>query len=173
VKRRRYQRKARPHGEVELNMAAMLDMAFQLLAFFILTFRPSAVESQVSLRMPPAIVVGARSDLNFNPDQKIDEDLNKPQIPLSVHATADGEIARIEIGSRSISGQQPPEQVLAGLHSALHGILKEAPFDGVALQVSPGLLYERLMQVVDVCTKQTLASGEPLTKVSINEISGE
>ena len=28
--------------EVELNLAAMLDMAFQLLTFFILTFRPAA-----------------------------------------------------------------------------------------------------------------------------------
>ena len=50
----KYKKKPRSQGDVELNMAAMLDMAFQLLAFFILTFRPSAVESQVSLRMPPA-----------------------------------------------------------------------------------------------------------------------
>ena len=39
----RYKKKARSHGEVELNMTAMLDMAFQLLAFFILTFHPSPV----------------------------------------------------------------------------------------------------------------------------------
>ncbi len=40
-------------SEVELNLAAMLDMAFQLLAFFVLTFRPPPAESQISLRLPP------------------------------------------------------------------------------------------------------------------------
>ena len=37
----RRKKKSRGKEEVELNLAAMLDMAFQLLAFFILTFRPS------------------------------------------------------------------------------------------------------------------------------------
>ena len=39
--------------EVELNLAAMLDMAFQLLTFFILTFKPAPIEGQIALRMPP------------------------------------------------------------------------------------------------------------------------
>jgi len=34
-------------------MAAMLDMAFQLLTFFVLTWRPAAAEGQIQLRMPP------------------------------------------------------------------------------------------------------------------------
>jgi biopolymer transport protein ExbD len=37
-------KKKRNQGEVELNLAAMLDMAFQLLTFFILTFKPAPVE---------------------------------------------------------------------------------------------------------------------------------
>ena len=41
---------ARRHSAegVELNVTAMLDMAFQLLAFFILTFRPGPLEPAVS-----------------------------------------------------------------------------------------------------------------------------
>ena len=54
----KYKKKPRSQGDVELNMAAMLDMAFQLLAFFILTFRPSAVESQVSLVNVAAMDLG-------------------------------------------------------------------------------------------------------------------
>ncbi len=38
-------------------MASMLDMAFQLLTFFILTFRPAPIEGQISLRLPPPIPV--------------------------------------------------------------------------------------------------------------------
>jgi hypothetical protein len=43
-------------------MAAMLDMAFQLLTFFVLTFRPAPTEGQIQLRMPPpqALVGGIK-----------------------------------------------------------------------------------------------------------------
>ena len=36
----------------------MLDMAFQLLTFFILTFRPAPIEGQISLRLPPPAAGG-------------------------------------------------------------------------------------------------------------------
>ena len=42
---------------MELNLVAMLDLAFQLLAFFILTFKPAPAEGQILLRMPPAEAV--------------------------------------------------------------------------------------------------------------------
>ena len=52
-------KKRRKQEDVELNVTAMLDMAFQLLTFFILTFRPAPIEGQISLRLPPpqAVVV--------------------------------------------------------------------------------------------------------------------
>src|ERR1700685_3159868 len=49
----RKKRRSSGDEEVELNLAAMLDMAFQLLTFFTLTFKPAPVEGQISLRMPP------------------------------------------------------------------------------------------------------------------------
>ena len=39
-RRMRRRKKRKSSDEVELNLAAMLDMAFQLLTFFILTFKP-------------------------------------------------------------------------------------------------------------------------------------
>src|SRR5262245_9990717 len=50
---RRRRHRGRSKHEVELNLASMLDMAFQLLAFFILTFRPSPVEGELALNLPP------------------------------------------------------------------------------------------------------------------------
>ena len=41
-------KKKRDQGEVELNLAAMLDMAFQLLCFFILTFKPEGRRGRYS-----------------------------------------------------------------------------------------------------------------------------
>ena len=54
-------RKRAGDEEVELNLAAMLDMAFQLLTFFILTFKPAPVEGQISLHMPPPQAVTNRA----------------------------------------------------------------------------------------------------------------
>jgi len=52
-------RHRRSQEEVELNVTAMLDMAFQLLAFFILTFKPPPVEGSIALRLPPAAPINA------------------------------------------------------------------------------------------------------------------
>ena len=51
---RRHHRRRSKKG-VELNLAAMLDMAFQLLTFFILTFRPAPIEGHLALNLPPPI----------------------------------------------------------------------------------------------------------------------
>jgi biopolymer transport protein ExbD len=170
----KYKKKPRSHGEVELNMAAMLDMAFQLLAFFILTFRPSAVEAQVSLRMPPAKITSdgaAGTQLDMKPDQE--EDLGN-QLSMSVIATPDGEIARITIGGQELDAENKPvDQVTASLNSLLGPKIRDGKFDAIALQASQNLLYERLMQVVDVCTRQTLDDGQQLTKISISDIPAQ
>ncbi len=160
-------RKKRPQGEVELNMAAMLDMAFQLLAFFILTFRPSAVEAQVSLRMPPAKATSDGQSGTFELDKAPDEDVTN-YLTVRVISREGGEIGRIEIGGEGMPGDGDPRQVMASLNARL--AQKIAPFEGITLQASRDLVYERLMQVVDICTRQTLSNGQPLTQISISEI---
>ena len=67
-------RKRRLQSEVELNLAAMLDMAFQLLAFFILTYQPLPIEGQISLRLPPPQAAVAEV-VYF--DAKTESDLDK------------------------------------------------------------------------------------------------
>src|SRR4051812_34357594 len=48
----RRRRRRRSAESVELNLAAMLDMAFQILVFFILTFSPMPIESQIAAMLP-------------------------------------------------------------------------------------------------------------------------
>ena len=52
---RKKQHNSKKQQSVELKLAAMLDMAFQLLTFFILTFRPAPIEGQIDLRLPPPV----------------------------------------------------------------------------------------------------------------------
>jgi biopolymer transport protein ExbD len=163
----RRRKRRRTHQAVELNLAAMLDMAFQLLTFFILTFRPAPVEGQISLRMPPpkpvtpvANAVQAGSDASDdNPVQGLNS------LVISVIPNAKGGIASMAIG-------EDPIATLAGLNTRLHTILSDAasPFDQVIIQVGSGLHYDALMGIVDVCTRQRLPNGQKLTKLSFVEL---
>ena len=85
----------------------MLDMAFQLLTFFILTFRPAPIEGQISLRLPPpqAVVVvkdgqKAGADLNnTNPVQGVNT------LTISVFADPKtGTIDSLGVGETQVPG---------------------------------------------------------------------
>jgi hypothetical protein len=148
-------------------MAAMLDMAFQLLTFFILTFRPAPVEGQISLRMPPAqpvtpqqnaVQAGASAD-NTNPVQGLDT------LVISVLPNAAGGIGSLALGEGVVA-------TLAGLNDRLKTVLTDqaSPFEQVVIQVGSGLRYDALLSVVDVCTRQRLPDGRKLTKLSFVEL---
>ena len=164
----RRRKRRRSEGAVELNLAAMLDMAFQLLTFFILTFRPAPVEGQISLRMPPARPVTPVKDAvqagdnaaNNNPVQGLNS------LVISVIPNAAGGIGSMAIGEGAVA-------TLTGLNDRLKTVLSDqaSPFDQVVIQVGPGLRYDALMGVVDVCTRQKLPSGQKLTKLSFVELN--
>lgn len=156
----------RGQGDVELNLAAMLDMAFQLLTFFILTFKPAPVEGQVNLRLPPPQPVtaikgqAAGSDTsNTNPVAGVNT------LTITVFATPGGAISSLAIGESGIAN-------LPQLETRLKAVLSDpgSPFDQVIIQVGSALRYEELMQVIDMCTKQTLPNGDKLTKLSFVEL---
>jgi biopolymer transport protein ExbD len=159
---RRYQR---PQAEVELNMASMLDMAFQLLAFFILTFHPAPIEGQISLRLPPPqpVTKGVEpvgSDLtNTNPAKGVDT------LTISVFADKSGEIGSLGVGESGVAN-------LAVLESRLQEIFadKNNSFEQVIIQVGSNLRYGALMKVVDICTHLKLPGGQKLSKLSFVEV---
>jgi biopolymer transport protein ExbD len=163
--RRRYQR---PQAEVELNMASMLDMAFQLLTFFILTFRPAPIEGQISLRLPPpqAVTKGAESagsdTTNTNPAKGVDT------LTISVFADKSGGIGALGIGESGVAN-------LTALEARLQQIFadKDNSFEQVIIQVGSTLRYEELMKVVDICTHLKLPNGQKLSKLSFVELPQE
>jgi biopolymer transport protein ExbD len=162
---RRYQR---PQADVELNMASMLDMAFQLLTFFILTFRPAPIEGQISLRLPPPQPVtkgieAAGSDItNTNPAKGVDT------LTISVFADKSGEIGSLGIGESGVAN-------LTALETRLQQIFtdKDNSFEQVIIQVGSSLRYEALMKVVDICTRLKLPGGQKLSKLSFVEVPQE
>jgi biopolymer transport protein ExbD len=169
--RRRYQR---PQADVELNMASMLDMAFQLLTFFILTFRPAPIEGQISLRLPPPQPVtkgteAVGSDLtNTNPAKGVDT------LTISVFADRSGGIGSLGVGETPVAGGSADAK-LGALERRLEQIFAdpENAFEQVIIQVGSTLRYEEFMKVVDICTRLKLPSGQRLSKLSFVEVPQE
>jgi biopolymer transport protein ExbD len=163
----RKKKKKRRQEDVELNLAAMLDMAFQLLTFFILTFKPSPVEGQVLLRMPPPQPVtniagkAAGSDVN---SKDVLKGLNT--LMISAIANNNGAIRQLRVGETTMSNN------LGALNTKLSQLLGDegSGFEQVIIQVDSRLRYEALMQVIDVCTKQKLPDGSKLEKLSFVEL---
>jgi biopolymer transport protein ExbD len=167
----RRRKKRRSQSEVELNLAAMLDMAFQLLTFFILTFRPSPIEGQISLRLPPPQAVVATKGAqqagldihNLNPVQGLNT------LTISVFADPKtGEIQGLGVGEARVPG-------LAALDGRLKEVFGDAgnPFDQVIVQVSDACRYDALMKVVDICTQQDIhkdGKKQKLSKLSFVEL---
>ncbi len=77
--------------EPELPITPMLDMSFQLLAFFIMTFKPAPTEGQIAMSLPPAEDAGPSSAI---PDLTSE----KPKkYVVRVASTDGGAIANINI----------------------------------------------------------------------------
>ena len=159
----------RSQSEVELNLAAMLDMAFQLLTFFHSDVSAGA-DRRADFAAASAAAAGgggqqtpqkAGQDVdNTNPVQGVNT------LTISVFADPKtGEIQSLGVGETPVPGI-----------AALDGKLKEVfadpgnPFDQVIIQVSDACRYDELMKVVDVCTHQVLPDGQKLSKLSFVEL---
>lgn len=76
--------------EPDLPITPMLDMSFQLLAFFIMTFKPAPTEGQIALALPPV------QDAGF-PTRVPDPGEQPTRFVVRVQATDSGTIAGINL----------------------------------------------------------------------------
>ena len=160
----------RQQGEVELNLAAMLDMAFQLLTFFILTFKPAPVEGQVALRLPPPQAIkptgpGAAEPGSDPNDTSPVKSVNT--LSITAFAKPDGSLVSLAVGE-SVLGV---DKNLRGLNDKLQTAFGDPgnPFEQVIVHVAGDLRYDELMRVVEVLARQKLPDGKKLSKLSFVE----
>ncbi len=96
-------RSAKILGKVEPPLTPMIDIVFQLLVFFVMTFRIVSAEGDFNIRMPVAAVKPGI----------ITEEL--PPIRIRLRAAADGSLASLALNSEPLSLEQ--------LHAKILGIL--------------------------------------------------
>jgi len=163
-------KRRRSQGNVELNLAAMLDMAFQLLTFFIFTFKPNPVEGQITLRLPPPQpVINASAGKAAGSEVDSSDALKGvTSLVITVLGTQSGNIGQMAVGDSAIGSPEALETRLATIFSD-----EASAFDQVLIQVGSNLNYDGLMRVIDACTKQKLPNGERLSKLSFAELPQE
>jgi len=74
--------------EPDLPITPMLDMSFQLLSFFIMTFHPTPTEGQIAMTLPPAEQGGGSSNPDITAEQP-------KKYVVRVAATDSGQIAQM------------------------------------------------------------------------------
>lgn len=161
-------------SKVDLNLAAMLDMAFQLLTFFILTFKPAPIEGELGLHLPPPVPITkqaqtAEADPNGGGSGP-EEDLEK--LDLSISSDDRGEVSMIKVGMRPLVRGRLSVPQIKQLDEQLRTMFagQVVPLDRVQLAVDERLRYEELMKIVDVCTRQKLQNGKNLQRISFISI---
>lgn len=159
--------------EVQINLAAMLDMAFQLLAFFILTFKPSPIEGHLAMRLPRA---GTVSTVAMASDSSAPSDVIAAEIKESflvvVHADASGRVSKVSVapGGDVFEGPANSEH-LSRLNRTMAEVFSQAgAYEQVEIVSAPTLRYDELMKIVDVCLRQQLPDGTLLQNISFSKL---
>ena len=151
--------KARKNEEIEIQITPMLDMAFQLLTFFILTYRPAPVEGQFALNLLPAQAIAKPTEAE-TPTDSAPSDLPPALKSVTTTLKADdaGNLASVVMGDNTVEPAKIKDEVKR--------LYKDPtlPFDQALIQVDPKLKYAELVKVIDAF------SSEGVTKLSFAEI---
>ncbi|CAN5542129.1 hypothetical protein BH11PLA2_BH11PLA2_28130 [soil metagenome] len=134
--------------EPDLPITPMLDMSFQLLAFFITTFNPTPSEGHLDMALPK-IEGGPSTD---TPPPNLDDDAD--ELVVTIDATQNGDIAQIRLRGKEETDGRPLGADSAALFDALKKKLAEKKKAGkVKLELADNLAYKMVIKLMDEITR--------------------
>jgi biopolymer transport protein ExbD len=161
-------RQQEPGLEPDINqvITPMLDMAFQVLMFFILTFHPSQLEGLMELNLPDAGQAAAPKPEQAQPDKSM---LGEPEVAAEItvvlktrhDGVQDGSVGQILLQERQ-GAKDMPNKKQGGRdvpdHDALRRYLTEARNGltnqtDIKIQADSALRYSAIMEIMDVCMR--------------------
>ncbi len=154
--------KKKPQEDIEIPVTPMLDMAFQLLTFFILTYHPMPSEGEFVMNLMPAAPA-----TDFRAQAQPETSTTNPDIPAALRtlptllrAGEGGTLGRVTLGEIDVQGMD-------ALKKELKAILEDPtlPFDQALIKVDPDLRYSELIQIIDVF------SSLKVNKISFAELT--
>jgi biopolymer transport protein ExbD len=152
-------RKTEAGPQPNLPVTPMLDMAFQLLAFFVMTYHPSDLEGQMELSLPSEEVTKAQdaSEVKDNAESDKDKPLDLPaKLSVMERTQRDGANNGLisGVGLQDEAGQQQVD-VSTGLDKLLAELKKRREGlennDNIKIQADRKLKWDKVVQVMDVC----------------------
>jgi biopolymer transport protein ExbD len=148
--------------EIEIPITPMLDMAFQLLTFFILTYRPAPAEVQFSMNLLPAQpATEMKREISTEPASG-DVPAELRTLKTVLRAGPDGLLSSITLADMPVDG-------LAALKTQLESFVndKDASFDQALLKIDAQLKSSEVVKVIDTFSS---LKPKPLTKLSLGLI---
>ena len=138
---------------IELQMTPMIDIVFQLLIFFIMTFKIVAMEGDFNVKMPIAA-----------PDATVPDMDPLPPMKLRLKAAANGDIASIILNERSFDSFEGQENSLhAYIMSLVNGAAgpgENLPEAEVELDCDYHLRYEHVVKAITAVSGHKTESGD-------------
>ena len=134
--------------EPDLPITPMLDMSFQLMAFFIFTFRPTPTEGQIAMSLPKQ--EGGEATAIPSPTDE------KPEaFVVRVEAATNGSIAKIsltkkdDVDTRPIDLGADPKAYQTELEKRYKAIQGDKTKAKVTLEIQDNLLQDYVVQLLD------------------------
>jgi biopolymer transport protein ExbD len=171
-RRHRYHRLAATGGATEFSSTSifitpMLDMSFQILAFFVFTYHPSSLEVRIPF-VPAGETAGPNESVQPQAPAATDP---KTKLPPSVivlaYATSKGQLGRLEVeaeGKREAVGPRDATSLnalLSALEERLRSLKDLMPHEEQAVvRVSPGLHWEDTVRVIDATRQHKRPDGK-------------
>jgi biopolymer transport protein ExbD len=150
---------------VVLPITPMLDMAFQLLAFFIFTYHPSDLEGQMELNLPDKPEAAA-TEVPDRPVPSVAQD-EEPKVEADISVLVrtqhdgkrDGDVSQIVVreGPDEVAIPVDPDDLPAALKALLKELTgrreKLINKEGIKLQADGKLKWAKFVSIMDVCRK--------------------
>lgn len=155
----------------------MLDMSFQILAFFVFTYHPAATEGQFPIALAAGEAGGEQQPKN--PEQRAapGEPALRPLVTVQARAGFNGSLERLDVlfaGTSeriSFEGQSEVafEKLLGALQRKLIEIRRALPRDpkdnrsqSLLILASDGLKWEQSVRIMDACRRAIDENGQPI-----------
>lgn len=152
---RRDHRKAED-SKIVLPITPMLDMTFQLLFFFIVSFNPADLEGAVEMALPSDKDKAAHNPKDVDPKARPDDQIPEFPSDLTVKVRTqmdginDGLISAISV--RNLEGKEDPVDKIDGLKKYLRekraGLVNK---EAVKIQGDGKLKVKSIIEVMDAC----------------------
>ncbi len=144
-----------PPEEVQFPVTPMLDMAFQLLAFFVLTFQAPSAETYLDLFLPTTPVAPpgtARGKALPTPARRVDTDLEN-DLWLRVEADDLGDMKSLRLDEASL-----PDLETLGDRLRRYVTIREGRPLRIRIVADELLRYEEAVRVMAICASAGVAT---------------